>query len=126
MSHILRAAVLAAVLLPFPALADQAGKSPAGVRYHGGDEIILQGFHWNVVREAPNDWYNILRQQARRSRPTASAIWMPVPGVTSPAGAKAASPAAAKATSGTTSTRTACYGSDAQLRQAAVCSAVPG
>ncbi|MDH2248631.1 hypothetical protein N5J76_14535 [Pseudomonas sp. GD03855] len=45
MSHILRAAVLAAVLLPFPALADQAGKSPAGVRYHGGDEIILQGFH---------------------------------------------------------------------------------
>lgn len=41
MSHILRAAVLAAVLLPFPALADQAGKSPAGVRYHGGDEIIL-------------------------------------------------------------------------------------
>ena len=42
MSHILRAAVLAAILLPFPALADQAGKSPAGVRYHGGDEIILQ------------------------------------------------------------------------------------
>lgn len=56
MSHILRAAALAAILLPLPALADQAGKSPNAVRYHGGDEIILQGFHWNVVREAPNNW----------------------------------------------------------------------
>ena len=80
MSQTLRAAVLAAILLPFPALADQAGKSPAGVRYHGGDEIILQGFHWNVVREAPNDWYDILRQQASTIAADGfSAIWMPVP-----------------------------------------------
>ena len=80
MSQTLRAAVLAAILLPFPVLADQAGKSPAGVRYHGGDEIILQGFHWNVVREAPNDWYNILRQQASPlAADGISAIWMPVP-----------------------------------------------
>ncbi|WP_368564295.1 hypothetical protein [Pseudoxanthomonas sp. UTMC 1351] len=32
---------------------DTAGKSPNGVRYHGGDEIVLQGFHWNVIRTVP-------------------------------------------------------------------------
>ncbi|TLX55878.1 glucan 1,4-alpha-maltohexaosidase [Stutzerimonas nosocomialis] len=60
--------------------ADLTGKSPAGVRYHGGDEIILQGFHWNVVREAPNDWYNRLREMAPTIAADGfSAIWMPVP-----------------------------------------------
>lgn len=85
MSRYLRAACLAAAVSPWllmnsHALADTAGKSPAGVRYHGGDEIILQGFHWNVVREAPNNWYNILRDMAPTIAADGfSAIWMPVP-----------------------------------------------
>ncbi|MBU3059744.1 glucan 1,4-alpha-maltotetraohydrolase domain-containing protein [Pseudomonas indica] len=85
MSRYLRAACLAAAVSPWllmnsHALADIAGKSPAGVRYHGGDEIILQGFHWNVVREAPNNWYNILRDMAPTIAADGfSAIWMPVP-----------------------------------------------
>ncbi|PAU51497.1 glucan 1,4-alpha-maltotetraohydrolase domain-containing protein [Pseudomonas indica] len=85
MSRYLRAACLTAAVSPWllmnpHALADIAGKSPAGVRYHGGDEIILQGFHWNVVREAPNNWYNILRDMAPTIAADGfSAIWMPVP-----------------------------------------------
>ncbi|WLQ17166.1 DUF1921 domain-containing protein [Hahella aquimaris] len=60
--------------------ADSFGKSDAGVRFHGGDEIILQGFHWNVVRTAENNWYNILQSKAQQiSDDGFTAIWMPVP-----------------------------------------------
>ncbi|HUE93939.1 glucan 1,4-alpha-maltotetraohydrolase domain-containing protein [Pseudomonas sp.] len=60
--------------------AETAGKSPNGVRYHGGDEIILQGFHWNVVRTAPNNWYSTLASMAPSIAADGfSAIWMPVP-----------------------------------------------
>lgn len=31
-------------------LSASAGKSPGGVRYGSGSEIILQGFHWNSSR----------------------------------------------------------------------------
>ncbi|HAG20031.1 MAG TPA: glucan 1,4-alpha-maltohexaosidase, partial [Pseudomonas sp.] len=120
MSHILRAAVLAAVLLPFPALADQAGKSPAGVRYHGGDEIILQGFHWNVVREAPNDWYNILRQQASTIAADGfSAIWMPVPWRDFSSWSEGGKSGGGEGYFWHDFNKNGRYGSDAQLRQAA-------
>ena len=60
--------------------AEASGKSPNGVRYHGGDEIILQGFHWNVVRTAPNNWYSTLASMAPSIAADGfSAIWMPVP-----------------------------------------------
>src|SRR3990167_1409983 len=60
--------------------AEASCKSPNGVRYHGGDEIILQGFHWNVVRTAPNNWYSTLASMAPSIAADGfSAIWMPVP-----------------------------------------------
>ncbi len=60
--------------------ADTGGASPDGVRYHGGDEIILQGFHWNIVREANGNWYNILNNMAGDIKNDGfTAIWMPVP-----------------------------------------------
>ena len=54
-------------------------KSPAGIRYGAGNEIILQGFHWNASR-MPTAWYATLKQMA----PTIAAdgftsIWMPPP-----------------------------------------------
>ncbi len=87
MNRYLRIACLTAAMVPlaYPLdnlvhAADASGKTATGVRNHGGDEIILQGFHWNVVRTAPNNWYNILKDKA----PTIAAdgftsIWMPVP-----------------------------------------------
>ncbi|WP_434456287.1 DUF1921 domain-containing protein [Stutzerimonas urumqiensis] len=125
MSRSLRAACLAAILLPLTcqtALADVAGNSPNDVRYHGGDEIILQGFHWNVVREAPNDWYNILRDKASTvSADGFSAIWMPVPWRDFSSWSDPA-----KGTSGGGEgyfwhdfNKNGRYGSDAQLKQAA-------
>ena len=62
------------------AWADSSSKSANGVRFHGGDEIILQGFHWNVVRTAENNWYNILNGMAQTIKDDGfTSIWMPVP-----------------------------------------------
>lgn len=65
-----------AFLIPVCTWAD---KSPGGVRYGNGNEIILQGFHWNSSR-MPTTWYVTLKQMA----PTIAAdgftaIWMPPP-----------------------------------------------
>ncbi|WP_416396232.1 glucan 1,4-alpha-maltotetraohydrolase domain-containing protein [Allohahella sp. A8] len=61
-------------------LADNAGKSPNQVRYHGGDEIVLQGFHWNVVRDNRGAWYNTLANQAASIADDGfTAVWMPPP-----------------------------------------------
>jgi len=58
---------------------DQSGKTPAGVRYHGGDEIVLQGFHWNSVR-SPEHWYTVMKERAARIADDGfSAVWMPPP-----------------------------------------------
>jgi hypothetical protein len=62
------------------AWADTSGKSSNGIRFHGGDEIILQGFHWNVVRTAENDWYNMLKNTAEEIKNDGfTGIWLPVP-----------------------------------------------
>lgn len=60
MNRYLRAAglVLALAPLAYPwgnllEAAAATSKTPNGVRYHGGDESILQGFHWNRA----NSWY---------------------------------------------------------------------
>jgi alpha-amylase len=73
--------VLASALLTAGlASAEASGKSGGGVRFHGGDEIILQGFHWNVVRTAENNWYNILKNNAQKIKDDGfTAIWMPTP-----------------------------------------------
>ncbi|MET1079108.1 MAG: glucan 1,4-alpha-maltotetraohydrolase domain-containing protein [Pseudomonas sp.] len=60
--------------------ADVDGKSPNAVRYHGGDDIILQGFHWNSIRTSPNGWYASLAERARSIAADGfTTIWMPVP-----------------------------------------------
>ena len=60
--------------------ADNNSKSGAGARFHGGDEIILQGFHWNIVRTAEYNWYNILNNRSQQIKDDGfTAIWLPVP-----------------------------------------------
>ncbi|OZG75433.1 glucan 1,4-alpha-maltohexaosidase [Hahella sp. CCB-MM4] len=80
----LRAAVVAIsfvssciAMTPYAA-ADVSGKTAEGVRFHGGDEIILQGFHWNVVRTAEYNWYNVLQSKAADIAADGfTSIWLP-------------------------------------------------
>ncbi|HEX8595312.1 MAG TPA: glucan 1,4-alpha-maltotetraohydrolase domain-containing protein [Pseudomonas sp.] len=59
---------------------DLHGNNPQGVRYEGGDEILLQGFHWNSARSTPQQWYDILAQHAGQiANDGFTSIWMPVP-----------------------------------------------
>ncbi|SEM35392.1 alpha-amylase [Luteibacter sp. UNCMF331Sha3.1] len=66
--------------------ADVGGKTPTGVRYDGGDEILLQGFHWNSVRAGGGKvWYVMLARNAPRIAADGfTAIWMPPPWVDEP------------------------------------------
>lgn len=67
---------LALAVVPLSVL---AGKSPGGVRYGSGSEIILQGFHWNSSR-MPTAWYVTLKQKAPTiAEDGFTAIWMPPP-----------------------------------------------
>jgi alpha-amylase len=34
------------------------------VRNGGGEDIILQGFHWNSSRSTPEKWYDVLTRMA--------------------------------------------------------------
>ncbi|MDJ0583137.1 glucan 1,4-alpha-maltotetraohydrolase domain-containing protein [Crocosphaera sp.] len=62
------------------AWADTDGKTSNGVRFHGGDEVILQGFHWNIVRTAEEDWYKIVKDKAEEIKNDGfTGIWLPVP-----------------------------------------------
>lgn len=75
-----QALLVSATLVAGLALADSSEKSGGGVRFHGGDEIILQGFHWNVVRTAENNWYNILKNNAQKIKDDGfTSVWMPPP-----------------------------------------------
>jgi len=76
-------ATLASVSTPSWA-EDLTGKSGAGVRFHGGDEVLMQGFHWNVVRTANGQWYNILNTMTDQAGNNIkdlgiTSIWMPPP-----------------------------------------------
>ncbi|MGN6091090.1 MAG: glucan 1,4-alpha-maltotetraohydrolase domain-containing protein [Luteibacter jiangsuensis] len=60
--------------------ADDAGKTASGVRYHGGDEILLQGFHWNSTRVKPGGWYAELKSRAAQIAADGfTSVWMPPP-----------------------------------------------
>lgn len=60
--------------------ADEVGKTPNGIRYHGGDEIVLQGFHWNSVRAQSGQWYTLLKDNAARIAADGfTSVWMPPP-----------------------------------------------
>lgn len=49
-----------------------------GVRNGGGEDVILQGFHWNSSRTTPQTWYEILTQMAPTiGRDGFTKIWLP-------------------------------------------------
>ena len=43
---------------------DLQGNTVGSIRNDGGDEIILQGFHWNSIRGPGQSWYSILAAKA--------------------------------------------------------------
>ncbi|KAA0959621.1 glucan 1,4-alpha-maltotetraohydrolase domain-containing protein [Pseudomonas sp. ANT_H12B] len=50
------------------------------VRNGTGEEILLQGFHWNSSRDAAEKWYSVLTHTAGQiGRDGFTAIWMPPP-----------------------------------------------
>jgi len=50
------------------------------VRNGTGEEILLQGFHWNSSRDAAEKWYPVLARTAGQiGRDGFTAIWMPPP-----------------------------------------------
>jgi alpha-amylase len=59
---------------------DAQGNTAQGVRNDGGDEILLQGFHWNASRSGSQPWYRVLADQAAQiGRDGFTSVWMPVP-----------------------------------------------
>lgn len=59
---------------------DLQGNSPQGIRYGGGDEILLQGFHWNSIRLPAGDWYTtLLNQAALVGKDGFTGVWLPPP-----------------------------------------------
>ena len=77
-------ALLTSVLFTLPfslsAQADDVGNSAGGARFHGGDEVMLQGFHWNSTRDVPNGWYNVLATRAADIAALGiTVVWMPPP-----------------------------------------------
>jgi alpha-amylase len=50
------------------------------VRDGTGEEILLQGFHWNSSRNEPEKWYSVLTQMAGQiGKDGFTLIWMPPP-----------------------------------------------
>ncbi|MFK0088019.1 glucan 1,4-alpha-maltotetraohydrolase domain-containing protein [Pseudomonas sp. NPDC090755] len=73
-------ALLPALLAPldWSQAQDNRSASPQGVRYDGGDEILLQGFHWNSSRSGT--WYSSLEKAAKQIGADGfTAVWMPPP-----------------------------------------------
>ncbi|MEE4681420.1 glucan 1,4-alpha-maltotetraohydrolase domain-containing protein [Pseudomonas alliivorans] len=59
---------------------DLSGNTAQGIRNDGGDDILLQGFHWNSGRTSPASWYSLLKDNARQIRADGfTSVWMPVP-----------------------------------------------
>lgn len=70
----------AASVTSLSVLADDTGKSSTGTRFHGGDEVMMQGFHWNSMRDVPNGWYNVLEAKAAEIASLGvTIVWMPPP-----------------------------------------------
>ncbi|WP_219096501.1 glucan 1,4-alpha-maltotetraohydrolase domain-containing protein [Pseudomonas sp. UMAB-40] len=66
--------LLVALVLGGVVIADQKGP----VRNDSGEDILLQGFHWNSSRNAPEKWYAVLTRMAGQVRQDGfTAIWMP-------------------------------------------------
>ncbi|QDH63340.1 glucan 1,4-alpha-maltotetraohydrolase domain-containing protein [Pseudomonas azotoformans] len=95
--------------------------APPSVRNGGGEDILLQGFHWNSSRNTPQKWYEVLAQMAPTiGQDGFTKIWLP------PAWTDQSS--WSDATSGTSGggegyfwsdfDKNSQYGSDSQLKQA--------
>lgn len=86
-NNLLKLALLTTALaasFPSAFAADLTGKSGGLARFHGGDEVLLQGFHWNVVRTNNNNWYSTLNTMTDQSGNNirdlgVTSIWMPPP-----------------------------------------------
>ncbi|MFJ3483461.1 glucan 1,4-alpha-maltotetraohydrolase domain-containing protein [Pseudomonas sp. NPDC090202] len=74
------AALLTGILQAPAEAQDVQGNTAQGMRNDGGDEILLQGFHWNASRSKPDSWYKVLNDKAAEiGRDGFTAVWMPVP-----------------------------------------------
>lgn len=50
------------------------------VRNGSGEEILLQGFHWNSSRNAPETWYDVLARMAGQIASDGfTSVWLPPP-----------------------------------------------
>ena len=59
-------------------LASTVPAAPPSVRNGGGEDILLQGFHWNSSRNAPQKWYEVLTQMAPTiGQDGFTKIWLP-------------------------------------------------
>ncbi|WP_423749285.1 hypothetical protein [Pseudomonas sp. VD9] len=47
-------------------LTNFATGAPSPLRNGGGEDIILQGFHWNSSRNTPEKWYQVLARMGYR------------------------------------------------------------
>jgi alpha-amylase len=71
-----RLALFIALAFTGTAMADAS----APVRNGTGEEILLQGFHWNSSRNEPEKWYAVLARMAGQiGNDGFTAIWMPPP-----------------------------------------------
>ncbi|WP_339541702.1 glucan 1,4-alpha-maltotetraohydrolase domain-containing protein [Pseudomonas sp. JAI120] len=95
--------------------------APPTVRNGGGEDILLQGFHWNSSRNAPQKWYEVLAQMAPTiGQDGFTKIWLPPAWTDQSSWSDAAS-----GTSGggegyfwSDFDKNSRYGSDSQLKQA--------
>jgi glucan 1,4-alpha-maltotetraohydrolase len=72
--------VAVALIAGTAAAADVSGKDSNGVRNHGGDEVGIQLFHWNSVRDRYNNWYNDINTNADLLKKLGiTMVWMPPP-----------------------------------------------
>ncbi|WP_095110994.1 glucan 1,4-alpha-maltotetraohydrolase domain-containing protein [Pseudomonas sp. Irchel 3E20] len=102
-------------------LASLANAAAPTVRNGGGEDIILQGFHWNSSRNSPQKWYEVLTRMAPAiGQDGFSKIWLPPPWTDQSSWSDPA-----KGTSGGGEgyfwhdfDKNSQYGTDAQLKQA--------
>lgn len=103
-------------------LTNFATGAPSPLRNGGGEDIILQGFHWNSSRNTPEKWYQVLARMAPViGQDGFTKIWLPPVWVD-----KSSWSDPAKGTSGggegyywNDFDKNSAYGTDAELKQAA-------
>ncbi|MHC8363026.1 alpha-amylase family glycosyl hydrolase [Pseudomonas sp. LS2P72] len=68
------------LLIPLALTGAVIADETVSVRNGTGEEILLQGFHWNSSRDAAEKWYPVLARTAGQiGRDGFTTIWMPPP-----------------------------------------------